>query len=67
MIEGGFRSLFFWKRFCPQCGSHNRRRSRRRGFERGLTTVIFPYRCERCGQRWYRFRAMEPVLDANAD
>jgi hypothetical protein len=42
---------------CPWCGSSSLSRSRRRGLERMLGWVgLFPYRCDACTRRIYRFR-----------
>jgi transposase-like protein len=44
---------------CPNCASHETRRSRRKGLmERTLFAALFvhPYRCESCDQRYYRLR-----------
>jgi predicted Zn-ribbon and HTH transcriptional regulator len=44
---------------CPNCASHNIRRSRRKGLlERTLYAALFvnPYRCKTCDERYFRFR-----------
>lgn len=41
------------KKKCPQCGGHDHRRSRRRGFEHVLSVIgLFPYRCDTCSHRF---------------
>ena len=45
-------------RKCPECGSGDMRRSRRRGFwERVVLRMVGvkAYRCERCFYRYYEF------------
>jgi len=42
---------------CPCCGSSPTRRSPRRNWaERMLGIIALPYRCDKCGRRFYRWR-----------
>ena len=42
---------------CPSCGTFDLTRSRRRGFDFLVTWLgLYPYRCQRCDQRCYRYR-----------
>jgi len=52
---------------CPRCGSSDVRRSVRRNFwERLLSLVLLPYRCEACGERFFRWRYRRGLLKAKS-
>ena len=43
---------------CPSCGEKKMRRSHRRGVVEQVVSVfrIFPYRCEKCGHRFFSLK-----------
>lgn len=44
---------------CPSCGSHNTRRSVRKGAQDWVRSRLLfqsPYRCEACDERFFGFR-----------
>jgi len=46
-----------WRLSCPHCRSRDIARSRRRGaVEKALSSIALPYRCDRCGARFFRWR-----------
>jgi hypothetical protein len=48
-----------WSRLCSRCNSASWRRSKRRNaFERVISPLVLPVRCERCDSRFYRLRAI---------
>lgn len=50
-----WRDVLLWQLQCPRCASSDLMRSRRRNaVERALSTMFFPYRCGRCGARFWR-------------
>ena len=54
--------LYRTERVCPECGSHDVARSRRRGaFESFLKTVLRlrPYRCRKCAHRFFGYMGAE--------
>jgi serine/threonine protein kinase len=54
---GWWKHAMLWQAQCPDCSSRDLTRSRRRNaLEKTLSGVLLPYRCGRCGARFYRLR-----------
>ena len=54
-----WKRALIWQAECPDCGSHDLTRSRRRAsFEKTFSGVVLPYRCGRCDARFYRLRSV---------
>ena len=51
-----WKRVMIWQGECPDCGSHDLTRSRRTSSEKTFSGVLLPYRCGRCGARFYRLR-----------
>jgi DNA-directed RNA polymerase subunit RPC12/RpoP len=59
-------SIFSKSHVCPNCGSQQYYKSRRKGlWEHVLHTVFFisPYRCAQCDERYFRSRHPEHTIE----
>ena len=53
--------------WCRRCGSSDVRRSARRNpFEKAISVVCLPFRCNKCDERFFRFRFAGTRQEASA-